>query len=498
MYNIGVESIYIIRKALSMKKNNTNPANVQTESTINQKVDAYDLKESMSGVARFLDRFGVVKLLGECGAYKEKGVPVRVILLYVFNLMFSPMSMYYQIKMNAFHEDFSKNTVYRFLGNIHLNWHMFLLRLSSVIIRWIAGLTEDKDSRYALLVDDTPLPKCGKAMELVSKYFNHVTMSYEFGYRVLTLAWTDGVTTIPVRYSLLASSYDEKVRGTIREDIDRRSLMGRIRKLARTSMNDLTVMFACEAIRAGIPASIIAFDSWFAVPRTISRLTKEAGLTVIARLKTNAKQHYEIDGKMINIKTIYAMSKKRRGRSAWKLSVKANLLVKEQNKIIERIPVRLVFLPNRANTKEWICLLGTDTEMDENEIIRQYGKRWNLEVVFKCCKQFLKFGKDFQSPSFEVQNAQIAIAFTRYMLIAIEQRESEDFRSCGELFMLFYQELQDITLIKSLALIVSLFKKGMMRLLGISDKQIQAVVDYVVSALPGYLQRTLFIANSVM
>ena len=110
----------------------------------------------------------------------------------------------------------------------------------------------------------------------------------------------------------------------------------------------------------------------------------------------------------------------------------------------------------------------------------------------------MKFGKDFQSPSFEVQNAQIAIAFTRYMLIAIEQRESEDFRSCGELFMLFYQELQDITLIKSLALIVSLFKEGMMRLLGISDKQIQAVVDYVVSALPGYLQRTLYIANSVV
>ena len=120
--------------------------------------------------SRFLDRFAVVKLLGECGAYKEKGVPVRVILLYIFNLMFSPMSMYYQIKMGAFHEDFSKNTVYRFLGNIHMNWHMFLLRLSTIIVRYVVGLTDDKDNRYALLVDDTPLPKCGKAMELVSKF----------------------------------------------------------------------------------------------------------------------------------------------------------------------------------------------------------------------------------------------------------------------------------------------------------------------------------------
>ena len=477
-----------------MRENSTKPSNVQQTKAINI---ANDLRDSVDAATRFINRFGIVKLLGDCGAYKDKGVPVRVILLYIFNLMFSPMSMYYQLKMGAFHEDFSKNTVYRFLGNIRMNWHLFMLRLSTIIIRHIVGLTEDKNNRYALLVDDTPLPKCGKAMELVSRYFNHVTMGYDFGYRVLTLAWTDGVTIIPVRYSLLASSYDEKVRGRIRDDIDGRTLGARIRKLARTSMNDLTVRFACEAVKAGIPASIIAFDSWFAVPRTISRLMKEAELTVIARLKTNSKQHYEYNGKMINIKALYTMSNKRRGKAAWKLSVNVNLLVKEKNKIIERIPVKLVYLPNRANTKEWICILSTDTEMEENEIIRQYGKRWNIECMFKCSKQYLRFGKDFQSPSFETQNAQVAIAFTRYMMIAIEQRESEDYRSCGELFMLFYTELQDITFIQSLSIIVALFKDGMKNLLGVTEEQIQAVVDYVVSALPGYLQRALSVANGL-
>ena len=477
-----------------MRENSTKPSNVQQTKAINI---ANDLRDSVDAATRFINRFGIVKLLGDCGAYKDKGVPVRVILLYIFNLMFSPMSMYYQLKMGAFHEDFSKNTVYRFLGNIRMNWHLFMLRLSTIIIRHVVGLTEDKNNRYALLVDDTPLPKCGKAMELVSRYFNHVTMGYDFGYRVLTLAWTDGVTIIPVRYSLLASSYDEKVRGRIRDDIDGRTLGARIRKLARTSMNDLTVRFACEAVKAGIPASIIAFDSWFAVPRTISRFMKEAELTVIARLKTNSKQHYEYNGKMINIKALYTMSNKRRGKAAWKLSVNVNLLVKEKNKIIERIPVKLVYLPNRANTKEWICILSTDTEMEENEIIRQYGKRWNIECMFKCSKQYLRFGKDFQSPSFETQNAQVAIAFTRYMMIAIEQRESEDYRSCGELFMLFYTELQDITFIQSLSIIVALFKDGMKNLLGVTEEQIQAVVDYVVSALPGYLQRALSVANGL-
>ena len=457
----------------------------------------YDLKQCNDAATRFIDRFNIIKILGECGAYKEKGIPVRVILLYIFNLMFSPMSMYYQIKMDAFHEEFSKNTVYRFLGNIHINWHSFLLKLSTLLIRHVVSLTDDKNNRYALVVDDTPLPKCGKAMELVSKYFNHVNMGYEYGYRVLTLAWTDGITTIPVQYSLLASSNDELVRGTIKNDIDGRSISGRIRKMARTSMNDLTVKFVSAAVKAGIPASIITFDSWFAVPHTISRLMKETKLTVIARLKTNSKQYYEYNGKMMNIKTLYSACKKRRGKSTWKLSLSVNLLVKDKNKIIERIPVRLVYLPNRANTKEWICILSTDMNMDENEIIRNYGKRWNIEVMYKCSKQYLKFGKDFQSPSFEVQNAQVAIAFARYMLLAIEQRESEDYRSCGELFMLFYTELQDITFIKSLSLIIALFKEGMKQLLGITEEQIQSVVEYVVSALPGYLQRTLSIANGL-
>lgn len=197
-----------------------------------------DLKECDDAATRFLKRFEIIRFLGECGAYKEKGVPVGVIMLYIFNLMFSPMSMYCQIKMDAFGEEFSKNTVYRFLENAHMNWYRFLLRLSLSVIRLIAGLTDDSDDRYALIADDTPLPKCGRAMELVSKYFNHVT------------------------------------RGRISDETDGRSLAGRIRKMARTCANNLVVSFACDAVKAGIPASIIAFDSWFATPGTISQLVK--------------------------------------------------------------------------------------------------------------------------------------------------------------------------------------------------------------------------------
>ena len=45
--------------------------------------------------------------------------------------------------------------------------------------------------------------------------------------------------------------------------------------------------------------------------------------------------------------------------------------------------------------------------------------------------------------------------------------------------------------VRLLALIVELFKTGMKELRGVSDQQIQAVVDYMLAALPGYLKRAL-------
>lgn len=85
-----------------MKKHNIKPSNIQQTDTkhLNKSVcsaipatvvvNPQDLKECDDAAARFLKRFEIIRLLGECGAYKEKGVPVGVIVLYIFNLMFSP------------------------------------------------------------------------------------------------------------------------------------------------------------------------------------------------------------------------------------------------------------------------------------------------------------------------------------------------------------------------------------------------------------------------
>lgn len=48
-----------------------------------------------------------------------------------------------------------------------------------------------------------------------------------------------------------------------------------------------------------------------------------------------------------------------------------------------------------------------------------------------------------QTMSYDAMTAHTAIVFTRYMMLSLENRESNDTRSMGELFLYFSDELVD-------------------------------------------------------
>ena len=49
----------------------------------------------------------------------------------------------------------------------------------------------------------------------------------------------------------------------------------------------------------------------------------------------------------------------------------------------ESLPVRLVFVRNRNNRKDWLVLVTTDMSLTEEEVIRIYGKRWGDRGVLQ-------------------------------------------------------------------------------------------------------------------
>ncbi|MBT8834257.1 transposase, partial [Lactobacillus delbrueckii subsp. bulgaricus] len=82
--------------------------------------------------------------------------------------------------------------------------------------------------------------------------------------------------------------------------------------------------------------------------------------------------------------------------------------------------------------------------IDENEIIRIYGKRWDIEVFFKTCKNFLKLGTEYHGLSYDALTAHTAFVFLRYMFMSVEKRDDEDDRTIGELFSTLSQVLSTI------------------------------------------------------
>lgn len=442
-----------------------------------------DGQKLFNSISSFFRDFKIGNLLRKCNASKEKGVPVINIFKYKLCNVFAGRSMYMQQKTGSFKEQFSKNTFYRFLNNSKVNWLRFTSLLSKKVADTIEPLT-DKDRINVFIVDDSLFERTScKKTELGSKVFDHTTMKYRKGYRLMTVGWTDGNTFLPVNSCLLASPKDKNLIGPM-EHFDGRSLAAKRRTLARTKGTDVMISLLESAQKAGHNADYVLFDTWFSNPAQLVAV-KNIGLDSIAMIKKNPRIYYEYEGQQLSIQKIFGICKKRRGCSKYLLSV--NVMVGKEQKI----PAKIVCVRNKKNKKKWIAFICTDPDLSEEEIIRNYGKRWQIEVFFKTCKSYLNLISECHSLSYDALTAHVAIVFTRYLMIALEQRRCEDDRTLGEIFFFFTDELADITFGESFQLILSIMIECVCAIFHPTEEQVERLIEMFVGRLPEYLQNSL-------
>jgi hypothetical protein len=202
--------------------------------------------------------------------------------------------------------------------------------------------------------------------------------------------------------------------------------------------------------------------------------------------KKTSKMHYLYNGVMMPLTEIYKQNKKRRGRSKYLLSVEITLV-----KDGVSIPARIVYVRNKNNRKDYLALITTDMNISEEEIIRIYGKRWDIEVFFKVCKSYLKLSKECNSLSYDAMNAHVAIVFTRYMMLAVENRQATDSRTLGEIFYLVSDELSDITWVEAFHMIIQIFMETISDKLSLTSKQLDQLMDSFLLALPKQFKGSL-------
>ena len=247
---------------------------------------------------------------------------------------------------------------------------------------------------------------------------------------------------------------------------------------------DVMIELLKSAQSAGHSADYVLFDTWFSNPAQLIAV-KELGLDSIAMVKKSSRIYYEYEGKPLSINKIFGICKKRRGRSKYLLSV--NVMVGKE----EKIPAKIVCVRNKKNKKDWIAFICTNPSLSEEEIIRIYGKRWQIEVFFKTCKSYLQLVTGCHSLSYDALTAHVAIVFTRYLMIAMEQRRCEDERTLGEIFFFFTDELADITFGESFQIIITAMIDSVCAIFQPTEAQVELFIEMFVGRLPDYIRNSL-------
>ncbi|MCI7056721.1 MAG: transposase [Selenomonas bovis] len=154
--------------------------------------------------------------------------------------------------------------------------------------QFLKPLTSE-ERQDCFVIDDSLYERTGyKRTELAARVFDHVSMRYKKGFRLLTHGWTDGCSFLPINSVLLSSTKDENVLGR-KISFDHRTLSHKRQDMACEKATTVMIRLLKEALHAGASARYVLFDSRFSRPRQLLDIIA-LRLHTIAMIKRSAKE----------------------------------------------------------------------------------------------------------------------------------------------------------------------------------------------------------------
>ena len=145
-----------------------------------------DDNQISKSIRRFFTRFHLSSALKAANAYKKKGTSATLIFQYLFLLIFSNRSMYMNLLIGKDTPDFAKDTVYRFMKMLQINWIRFTTILAGRIIKEAIRPLDSEERVNVLIIDDSMYERNrSKKVELLTKVYDHAKHAYKFGFRML-------------------------------------------------------------------------------------------------------------------------------------------------------------------------------------------------------------------------------------------------------------------------------------------------------------------------
>lgn len=366
-----------------------------------------------------------------------------------------------------------------------------MLRLVAIVVRFFDVLTDEERDTVLIFDDSTYDRSRSKVVELLAWIYDHNSGRNLKGFKLLTLGWSDGNSFLPLDFVLCSSANEAKRLQGISKELDKRSCGYKRRVEALPKSTDHLEAMVKRALNFGLGADYILMDSWFCFPKILAELGKH--LPVICLYgQGHAHCAVPLQRTAVRLSKLYSQLRKRPG--------KAKILNSVVLKTKEEQQVKIVFVRNRNKKRQWLGIVSTDTNLPDEEIVRIYGKRWDIEVFFKMMKHYLNLERETQLRDYDGMVAHITIAMSRYIFLAFEQRCHDDPRTLGSLFFACSDEMRYLSLVEALQRVLSLALEKI-RSAGIVTEDVAlALVDSIMNIAIDMLQtgQRLFQQNNVI
>jgi len=390
-------------------------------------------------IASSLKLFSFSQLSKPVSEIKQKGYSFEWIITILLSMPFSRAKTINSM-LNGYvrHQiEAGKDTFYRLKNHSQISWRLLLWLFASQFTKLTnSKLSQTGQGPKCMIFDDTMIKKTGKQIEKVSRVFDHVTKYYVLGFKLLLMGYWDGISFIPVDFSIHRErgKNKEKPFGLKKKELKRQFHKKREKgtctyeracEADESKINCAIKMFK-RAISLGFVVDYVLVDSWFTCEALIDSVlnVKKCNSHLIGMYKIARTKFLYRNQKLTHSQIRNMLGKPKRCR-------KLKLYYLEAEVEYNGKSIKLFFSKKGINGK-WRIFVCTNTRLSFIEMIEIYQIRWTIEVFFKESKQLLGLGR-CQSNDFDAQIADATITMLQHILLTMRYR-IENYESMNGLF----------------------------------------------------------------
>jgi IS4 transposase len=370
---------------------------------------------------------------------KREGVsPYLIVLHFVYMLV---MNKKISTFINQSNESLKKDTYYRLLQNSSYNWRK-LLSLTNLKILKLLHKVQDSSSVKVLIIDDTVEGKTGKYVEgSRDALWSNKEKRNIRGINVVSLNYSDGYSNFMLDFAISMGNYAKVKFEEFTQVIDTRSIAYKRRLEIMSGKSQIAIDMVTRALKSGVYADYLLVDSWYSKPAFLKEMN-DLGLKVISRIANNNKI-WNFTAKEKTLNTIYEkyknLKKEKAGTYGKKIKFKYFSVIVEHKKAGK---IKIVFIKTK---EKLIPIASTDLEINDEEIIEIYKRRWDIEQGYKELREHFGFGKE-ENRIYEALIARITLSFFAYNIVSYINRINHEPKTIGGLFKDLECELHTLSI----------------------------------------------------